>query len=106
MLIMLIDNEGRRLCQDKRWRDFANYGTYRECVKTYRAVGGAKAMARKLKARIVAVGNEPGVEREVDAVGKVIERRPTPDKPGYETVTHKQLADFVVEDFRPTEVPC
>lgn len=100
-MIVIIDNDGRRLCQDKRWRDFANYGTYPSCVKTYRRVSGAKGTARKLKARIVVVGDEPGVTREVDACGKVIERRPCPDKPGYETVSHKTLADFVVEDFRP-----
>lgn len=32
---------GSRLCKDGKWRAFANFGTYPECVKRYRQKGWA-----------------------------------------------------------------
>lgn len=34
--IVVCPATGRRLCQDNRWRSFANFGTYRECVKVFK----------------------------------------------------------------------
>jgi len=34
--IVVCPRTGARLCHDKRWRKFANFGTYPECVREYR----------------------------------------------------------------------
>jgi len=35
-IIVVHPETGARLCNDNRWRTFANFGGYPECVKTYR----------------------------------------------------------------------
>jgi hypothetical protein len=98
--IIIIDDTGNRWCGDNRWRKFANYGSYRECVKTYKTVGSAKITAKRHKARIVAIPSNDEVRRSIEAQGKVIEYRDSPDRPGYEIVSHTKLDEFVVEDYR------
>ena len=61
-MIYLINNDGYRLCKDKRWRTFAMFGTYPSCVKIYRQKGSAINLAKKLKARVVELP-EGGQER-------------------------------------------
>lgn len=41
---------GSRLCKDGKWRAFANFGTFPECVKIYREKGWAMR-------RIAQIGN-------------------------------------------------
>ena len=43
---VIIDNRGRRLCQDGSFRCFANFGSFKECVKVYRHYGHAFNRAR------------------------------------------------------------
>lgn len=45
--IVVCPETGRRLCQDNKWREFANFGTYPECVKLFKYPQAAlKAGAR------------------------------------------------------------
>lgn len=45
--IVVCPETGRRLCWDNKWRDFANFGTYKECVKEFKYLESAlKAGAR------------------------------------------------------------
>lgn len=34
-IIVIHPETGARLCQDNRWRTFANFGTFPSCVKEY-----------------------------------------------------------------------
>jgi hypothetical protein len=42
MSIILKDKNGKRLCKDWMFRDFASFGTYPECIKIYKRAGSAK----------------------------------------------------------------
>lgn len=33
---IIVDNDGRRMCKDKKFRDIACFGSYPECVKIYK----------------------------------------------------------------------
>jgi hypothetical protein len=45
--IVICPISGRRLCRDNKWREFANFGTYPECVKIFKYPKAAlKAGAR------------------------------------------------------------
>lgn len=98
-LIMIMNQNGELLSRDGRWRDFAPFGSVRYAVKTYRRTASALPVARKLRAKVVVVPSDESVERYVEAGGKVIERRPVPEKPGYVSVSHASLNNFVVKDF-------
>lgn len=67
-MFVVVDSIGRRLCQDGCWRYFANWGTYKECVKEYRVRGWADRKARRFKARVVEI--LPG--QTMDAAGNVL----------------------------------
>lgn len=51
-MIVIVKN-GHRLCSDNRWREFANFGTYPECVKEYRSLGWAQKKAKKIGGTVV-----------------------------------------------------
>lgn len=65
----LIFWNGMRLCQDNRLRTFANYGTYKECVKEYRSLPAARTKAKKIKGVVVKVPDG----MYIDAAGQIIE---------------------------------
>jgi len=62
-----IDGKDHRLCQDGKWRWFANFGTFAECVKEYRSLGHAKRRAKRVKGEVVVVGEGMAM----DAVGNL-----------------------------------
>lgn len=97
--MILLVKDGYRYCQDGRWRDFAMFGSYRSCVKEYRSLGHARRIAKDLGAKVVQIPDG----MEIDASGKVIERRPCEDKPGWENVVHHKLDEFVVEAHNMNE---
>ena len=39
--IVVCPATGRRLCWDNKWRNFAHFGTFRECVKEFRYLASA-----------------------------------------------------------------
>ena len=97
-LIMIIDESGSRLCRDGKWRGFAIYGSVSSAVRTYKRVSDAIRVAKHNThgvGRVVVVPSDESVTRDVEASGKVIEYRPT-DTPGYVTVSHAELTDFLV----------
>lgn len=47
---IIMRADGKRLCQDGFWRDFASFGTFPECVKVYRQQGRATSKAKSLNA--------------------------------------------------------
>ena len=48
--IVVCPTTGDRLCKDMKWRSFANFGDYPECVKIYRTQGWAvKAAVRRTR---------------------------------------------------------
>jgi len=97
-MIFIINTNGSRLCGDNRWRNFAMFGSFHSCVKTYKTVSGAKRTAKRLKGKVVEIPSSDDVRRSVDASGNVIEAVDSPDKPGYERFTHRKLDEFVVFD--------
>lgn len=45
--IVVCPATGARLCQDGRWRKFANFGTYSSCVREFRYLKSAQKAARR-----------------------------------------------------------
>lgn len=91
-MILVIDAQGRRLCQDGRFRGFASFGSFAECVHTYRRLGAAK---RRIRRYIGAVVVRIPAGMEVNAAGQVLERVPLPNSQ-YEAIKHHKLREFVV----------
>jgi hypothetical protein len=87
-MLLIINENGWRLCNDGRWRDFALSGS----VKQYKTVGHAKHRAEHIGGKVVKVPKG----MSVDASGTVIETIPCPDKPGYVNYKHHRLSEFVV----------
>jgi hypothetical protein len=48
-LIVICPITGARLCRDNQWREFANFGTGKTCVKTYRYPGAALKAGRRYR---------------------------------------------------------
>ncbi len=98
-MILIIDGYGNRLCRDGKWRGFAIFGSVSSAARTYKRVSDAIRVAKHSTygvGRVVVVPSDEAVTRDVEAGGKVIEYHPVPDKPGFVTVTHASLEDFVV----------
>ena len=43
----VVTERGNRLCKDGKWREFACFGTYPECVKVFKCEGWAMKAAEK-----------------------------------------------------------
>lgn len=70
---VIVNQNGMRLCKDDKWRGFANFGSFRECVKTYRQVWWAAHRVQHLTIR----GNSCRVVTvpigcSMDAIGKIV----------------------------------
>jgi len=65
-MIFLIKN-GMRFCEDRKWRAFANFGTFPECVKLYKKLGWAKRIALQLGAQVVQLPDKI----EINAAGEI-----------------------------------
>lgn len=91
----LIIKNGMRLCKDNCIRNFANYGSFSECVKWYKSLGAAKGKADSMTDQQgVALVVQPPDGMEVDAVGRVIERKEV--DADHEAVIHHKLDEFTV----------
>lgn len=49
MWIVVHPKNGDRLCKDGKWRDFACFGTYSCCVKTFKHKGNAQNAADRFR---------------------------------------------------------
>lgn len=49
-MILIIDCDGKRLCHDDCFRDFANFGDFGSCVKVYKSLAWAKRKANHIQA--------------------------------------------------------
>lgn len=72
--IIFDSKTGARLCKDGKLRTFANFGTYKECVKIYKLWGFASNAVRKLnrsydEKRFKVLGLSKG--EVMDASGKI-----------------------------------
>ena len=70
MILIVDENLAAVLCQDGKFRRFANFGTYPECIKVYRSLGWAKRKQDLFErwGREVVVTKLPN-GHSVDAVG-------------------------------------
>ena len=73
-MFVIVNSLGMRLCQDGRFRQHANFGSYPGCVKTYRLRGFADRRIWQLKRS----GNDVSVveipaRHYMDAAGHVLE---------------------------------
>jgi hypothetical protein len=80
------------LCKDNRWRDYVHFGTYKECVKTYKLLGSAKNKAEKIKGKVAILPDHVTINAACQ-VEKII---PTGD--GYERVEQLNIEDFLCND--------
>jgi len=81
-MYLVIKNAGQlRLCNDSKWRSFANFGSYPECVKEYRVPGWAHRKAAKVRGEVVFL--PPNVT--IDASGVV-----------YGSAGQRTLSEYVV----------
>jgi hypothetical protein len=71
---------GARQCQDGKWREFAGFGTYPECVKVWRQKGWAVRRMQKLNWRTgddaernVATVLSLPADKVMDAAGNILD---------------------------------
>lgn len=92
-MILIIEKENtKRLCKDGYFRNFAMFGSFKDCTKIYKSLGQALYVAKKMSARVVNIPDHMRLE----AGGTIIEEKPCPDKKGYVTYTHHDLTKFIV----------
>ena len=95
--LIIINDLGWRLCNDHRWRDFAMFGRVAGCLKEYKTLRHARRRAKHIGGKVVRIPEG----MTVDISGTVIETIDCPDKPGYVTYKHHNLAEYVVHDPHP-----
>lgn len=105
--MILIIRNGRRLCNDLHWREFASYGSMSSCVKVYKSLGHAIRKRNHINAINNYQHNGKGMAQvinlpdghEINAAGQVTERVPVlfPDTPGFERIIEHKMEEFIVE---------
>jgi len=95
-MIIIISPSGMRLCKDRKWRSFANFGTFGSCVKTYKTLGGAKRVCNELGQRGVqaAVLQMEDEGLSINSAGQIQVKVPT--SPGYHKVLTVPMDDYIV----------
>ncbi len=91
-MLLIIDNDNRRLCQDNRWRNFAGFGSVKSCVKTYRSLSAAKRKAKAMKGYVIELPEDATIE----ASGRVY--REVPTSPGFERIETIDIKSLIIED--------
>lgn len=94
-MILLIDKNGNRLCNDGYLRSHTGCGgTFSWSGKTYKTLGGAKRALKKYKKLNIACIPEG---MRVDSSGHVIETIPIPDEPDFVRFKIHKLTDFIID---------
>lgn len=94
-MIIIINDNGDRLCKDNKWRSFAFFGSIKECVKIYKSPGYAKRKAKKIGGHAIQVPTQPERSISMDAFGKLTEE--VPASPGYVTDVELDPMDFKID---------
>lgn len=92
--MILIETSGNRYCKDGKFRSFASFGTFHECVKIYKCLGHAKRIAKRHNANIIVIPKG----MSIDASGLIIETKNCEDKPGYVNYIHHNVSEFIVKE--------
>lgn len=104
MKYLVVDNEGRRLCYDFKFRGFANFGTLRSCVKFYLlkhfAISRAKRASERRGAKVLALCYDV----HIDAAGNMWQEIPVPGKEGYHDIKRLNWRDLIIFDTEKTSV--
>lgn len=93
-MYLVISKNGKRLCKDNKFREFAMFGTFGSCIKQYKNLGHAKRKAdrtRWIDCEVVEIPEG----YDVDASGNVYHDVPS-DKPGFINTIRQDLHEFVV----------
>jgi hypothetical protein len=94
-MILIIEKENtKRLCKDGYFRDFAMFGSFKDCVKIYKTLGHAFHRAKEMSARVVNIPDHMKLEWS----GTIIETVPCPDKEGYVQYFHPPITKFIVNN--------
>ena len=64
---VIINKNGDRFCKDRKWRDFALFGTFPSCVKFYKSHKWALKIAKKIGGQVIYLPEG----FEMDASGKI-----------------------------------
>jgi hypothetical protein len=87
--LILIIKDGLTLCKDGKLYDRPCFGTPRWTARTYRSQGHAIRTAKRIGGKVAVIPVGVGLSG-----GIVIERKPCPDKPNYETIVHHKIEEF------------
>ena len=100
--MFIIATPTKRLCQDGLLREFASFGTFKECVKVYKRVSIAARKARHLNAmrgflaphkdKFMIIEIKEGMS--INAAGQVIKTEPA--EPGFEKVTTVSYSEILI----------
>jgi hypothetical protein len=100
--MIIIATPTKRLCKDNCLREFAMFGTFKECVKTYVSKSAAIRKARYLNGlrlyknpnaeKLVAI--EITEDMHIDACGRVT--RMEPATPGFEKVIEVPYSEILI----------
>jgi hypothetical protein len=71
-MILIINKDNARLCRDGKWRNHANFGDFKECVKIYKRLSAAQTKASRIGGRVVKLP----IGYHIDASGYVWEEVP------------------------------
>ena len=74
--IVVCPETGMRLCRDNKWRSFANFGTYKECVKEFKYLKSACKAGERYRLKAVKAGHTLVIHLydndSMDASGRVV----------------------------------
>jgi hypothetical protein len=92
---LIINSDGMRLCMDNCWRGFANFGDGSSCVKSYKTLGHASRVAKRIRGFVVDIP----AGFEIDASGEVIETVAAGE--GYERTIRHNIKEYIVAETLP-----
>lgn len=75
MYILRHENNGKRLCKDGSFRDFACFGSFPECVKVYRSFGWAEKKQLEFFNKDVPVEILSMKNKTMNAMGRIFDYR-------------------------------
>lgn len=96
-MIYYIIKNGNFYCQDKKWRDFAPFGSMNICVKEYKTLNGAKKIRDHIninpnnKAMVIAIP----VGMTINCAGQVFEHSQVGDN--LEEIKQHRMEEFEVK---------
>lgn len=99
MTLFLVDDEGRRLCKDGKYRSIAFFGTLPKCVKFYKTLGRAINRAKKDNAKVCGIlENDPSDKDKLELTtdGKIRHTFTSLEREGYIAHNFYKCEDYQV----------